>query len=445
MNEASYWMKNWLQFTERYFQLKQPTLLAVSGGVDSMVMVHLFREGKFPFAVAHMNFQLRGQSSEEDLVFVKETCEQAGILFFENRVETKQVAAEKNISIEMAARELRYSWLEEIRKKNGYHRIATAHHLDDSIETTLLNMFHGTGIRGISGIPWTQGHIIRPMMCFFKNEIEQLAAANQIAFREDHTNRENNFQRNQIRNDLIPAIEKYFPSFRQMMAQNISHWYHTRIIYEEAIGRKKRKLVKAENDLLKIPVAKLSHMLFPETMLFEVLHEYGFHEEQVKQILTAMSRDAGKVFYSPSHRLLKDRKHLILSKKGDEQIAELLIHEEDRKAETGAFAVTFEKKEAKNFSLPKDSIVCCLDFGLLEFPLVLRQWKRGDYFYPLGMKRKKKKVSDFLIDQKIPLTEKKNVFVIESGKKIAGVVALRIDDRFKTTPSTRNVFVIRKK
>ena len=280
MERESLLLKRWFLFAGKNFRLKQPSLLAVSGGMDSMVMLHLFHEFKFPCAVAHMNFKLRGKEADEDEIFVKGICEKLKIPFFSLQVNTKEYVAEKNISIEMAARELRYAWLEELRKKNGYHVIATAHHLDDSIETVLLNIFHGTGIRGLSGIPLKQSHLIRPMMCFFRKEIEQIANENGILYREDRTNKEIIFQRNQIRNEIIPSIEKYFPSFKQAMTQNIRHWGEARIIYEETIERKKKKIAEPENDPIKIPISKILNSEVPQTILFELLKDYGFNEEQ---------------------------------------------------------------------------------------------------------------------------------------------------------------------
>jgi tRNA(Ile)-lysidine synthase len=438
-------LKRWFLFAEKNFQLRQPSLLAVSGGMDSMVMLHLFHEFKFPFAVAHVNFQLRGEEANKDEIFVRGTCEKLKILFFSLQVNTKEYAAEKNISIEMAARELRYGWLEELRKKNGYHNIATAHHLDDSIETVLLNIFHGTGIRGLSGIPLKPSHLIRPMMCFFRNEIERIVVENQISYQEDQTNKEIIFQRNQIRNEIIPSIEKYFPSFKQAMAQNISHWGEARIIYEEAMERKMKKIAQQENDTVKIAIDKIRNSEVPQTILFELLKDYGFNEEQVIGIFSALGNEPGKIFYSATHRLLKDRTHLILSEIGKQSNIEFLVERDLGKIEAGSQLMSFERKDAQHFSFPKDSSVCCLDLNKLEFPLILRHWKKGDYFYPLGMKRKKKKVSDFLIDQKVPLTEKPDVFIAESGKKIACIVGLRIDERFKVLPSTQNIFIIKKK
>jgi len=427
---------------ENLFGKNDPVLLAVSGGIDSVLMSHLFYGCNFTFGIAHVNFQLRGEDSEADENLVRELALKFGTPFFSVRFSTKEFAKEKKLSVQMAARELRYSWLEEIRQGNGFHRIATAHHLDDSIETVFINMFRGTGIHGLHGILPKQNKIVRPLLCFFKKEIEVYAIEKKISFRQDQSNYETDYDRNKIRLDVIPAIEKHFPSFKKNFAENIARWQDAESLYDEALMIIKGKVVAKRNEEEWISIPALKQHPAYKTILFEVLKEFGFNSEQIMQVASALNGESGKMFFSATHRLIKDRKHLIVSPLTATSLSEILIYEIDHHISSGKIQLQISERDAKGFSIPNDSSISCLDKSELEFPLVLRQWKKGDYFYPFGMKRKKKKISDYLIDKKIPLNEKENIWVIESGKRIACIIGERIDDRFKITSSTQKVFVL---
>lgn len=439
--------RRFLQFirTENMFTDADPVLLAVSGGIDSMVMAKLFSEADLKFGIAHVNFQLRAEESDEDENFVRATAEALGAPFYTARFETEKVAKHKKISIQMAARELRYTWLEKIRKENGYHRIATAHHIDDTIETVLMNMIRGTGIRGLQGIPSINEKIVRPLLCFYKDELKAFAAEKQLSFREDSSNQLVDYDRNKIRLSVIPAIEKDFPSFKKTFSGNISKWKDASELFELSMNRIKKKLLVKRDDETWISVPALQLLPAKRTILFELLKDFGFVPEQMDDINSALAGESGKMFLSSTHRLVKDRKHLIISPLSSEGVSEMLILEGDRQISAGNLAISISEKNASSFNIPADPKFSCLDKKELEFPLVLRRWKKGDYFYPLGMKMKKKKISDYLIDRKIPLNEKENIWVVESGQRIACIIGERIDHRFRIKSGTIDVLVIERK
>jgi tRNA(Ile)-lysidine synthase len=430
---------------KQLFQLKEPVLLAASGGIDSTVMTHLFHHSSFRFGLVHANFRLRGKDSDDDEQFVFALAASFNVPFFSTRFDTADYAEQFKISIQMAARELRYKWMENIRKENGYHFIATAHHQDDQVETVLLNMFRGTGIQGLHGMVPKQNRVIRPMLSFAKSEIIQYALANKIAYREDRTNAEAHYDRNKIRLEIIPAIEKHYPAFQKTFAANIERWKEADAVYSHAMIRFKKKFLIQKGTDYFISIPMLINSAFSKTLIYELLKEFNFTNDVSGQVFNALGTTSGKWFYSETHRLLLDRKQLIISARESAEFPEALITSEMKTFKSASLDLKMETVDAKGFSIRGDHTVSCLDFNLLEFPLLLRRWKRGDYFYPLGMKRKKKKISDYLIDRKIPLNVKENTWVLESGKRIACIIGERIDERFKITLQTQQVFVIRKK
>lgn len=427
---------------ENLFGKKTPLLVSLSGGIDSTVMLHLLYEGGFAFDIAHINFRLRGMDSDADEQFASHLAQRMNKKFHVTHFKTSDYAAEKKISLQMAARELRHRWLEEIRLTNGLHFTATAHHLDDSIETALINMIRGTGIHGLHGILPKQNKTVRPMLCFFKNEIVEYAGNSGISYRQDQSNFKIEYDRNKIRLEIIPVIENHFASFRKVFAQNIERWADGEHLLNAAISRAKNKIAVKKNEEVRISIAALLAQPACKTILYEVLKEFNFRKDHTGQIAQALQADPGKMFFSATHRLLKDRKYLIIHPLGSNSISEVLIADHDTQVRAGGFEVRLSEHDAEDFHIPRNPLTGCLDKSRLEFPLVLRRWKKGDYFYPLGMKRKKKKISDYLTDRKIPLSEKENILVIESGEKIACIVGERIDERFKITPLTRRIWMV---
>ncbi|MBA2407261.1 MAG: tRNA lysidine(34) synthetase TilS, partial [Chitinophagales bacterium] len=427
--------------SQSLFNKGEPILLAVSGGIDSMVMTHLFTRCNFRFAIAHINFHLRNQDSIDDEAFIVQHSELLSIPHFKIKVDTGERATEKGISIQIAARELRYAWLEKIRKEHGYHFIATAHHSDDSVETVLLNIFRGTGLSGLGGIQAKRGKVIRPLLPFTKREIEAYAKENNLSFRTDKSNLEIEYDRNKIRLKIIPAIEQFYPVIKQTLRDNIFNWQDAISIYQQQIDLLRNRLIDKRDDEIYITISKIQNQKATGTVLFEILRPYGFRSEQIAPIIASFNSISGKVFYSKTHRLLKDRKHLIITDITIPYSSEELIMEQDTEVTTALIQLKIQTIFNSDFKIPMDDSISCLDYDKLEFPLLLRRWNKGDYFYPLGMNGKKKKISDFLINKKIPIHQKEQTFVIVSGEKMACIVGIRIDERFKVTNDSKKFWV----
>ena len=425
---------------ENLFQLKDKLLLAVSGGVDSVVLCELCKQSGYDFAIAHCNFQLRGEDSNRDEQFVAQLAKKYDAVLYSKKFETKILAAKEKKSIEEAARNLRYAWFEELRAENGYTCIVTAHHANDNIETVLMNFFRGTGIKGLHGIPPRRNKIIRPLLFATKKEIENFAADYQLDFVTDHTNAQNDFTRNYFRNELIPAVEKIFPAVNENILKNISRFGEAENLYNQAIDLHKNKLLEYKGKEIHIPVLKLKKSEPLATIVYEIIKAYNFTANQTEEVIGLLDSESGKYVQSASHRIIRNRKWLIISPNQTTEAANILIEENDTKVtfESGVLELQkFSQLPTANYQLSTAQ----LDVSEIKFPLLLRKWKQGDYFYPLGM-QKKKKLSRFFIDQKLSLTQKENVWVIETNKKIVWVVGMRIDDRFKITGKTKAVLQI---
>ncbi len=433
--------KNFIQ-SNQLFSDGIPVLIAVSGGVDSMTLVHLFSEINQSFALAHCNFQLRNEESNDDEQFVKELGLTLKVECFTERFDTKKVARSEKISIQMAARKLRYDWLESIRLKNKFHFIATAHHRDDGIETVLMNLIKGTGIKGLHGILLKQGKIIRPLLFIGKNEIRKYAAENKIAFREDSSNKKTDYQRNLIRHKVIPLLEEINPSFKSSFDSSIKHFNQAEALYNFSLENFKKKLLKQDKNCLSIDIPALINSPAPETVLFELLQHYGFEEKTIIQIFDALTSESGKEFLSSTHRIIKDRKKLFIVEKASTVSSVWII--EKKKTQTISTEESEIEIRIKEAPSRKRNGMLELDAEKISFPLILRNWKSGDYFYPTGMKMKKKKLSNFFVDLKIPLHEKDTQLVLQdTTDKIICVVGWRTDERFAVTNSTKTYFTVK--
>lgn len=415
-------------------------LLAVSGGIDSMVMLHLFLAAGYHCAVAHCNFSLRGEESDGDEDFVRKVVTQKGLSFFFRRFDTLRYAKDKNISVQMAARELRYEWFEELCVQHNISLIAVAHNKDDMAETFLLNLSRGTGIRGLTGIKAINGRIIRPLLFADRREIADYASANDIPYREDSSNSINKYKRNKIRLDILPLLKELNPSFMDALADSIAHLKEVEEIYTHAIEQARKKILSYKEGKTYVDIAALQVLHPLRCYLFEIIREYGFSPNQINDILNLLHAPTGKQITGNDYILLKDRKQLIIypanSEKGKFYIDE---HTQDMH-----YPLKLKiKTPPPPFMIPTDSNIACLDYDKLIFPLILRKWQPGDYFKPLGMQGLKK-LSDFFIDRKISRADKENIWLLLSGEKIAWIIGIRIDDRFKITEQTEIAYTIEK-
>lgn len=409
-------------------------MLAVSGGLDSVVMLHLFKEAGFSIGVAHCNFQLRGEESDGDEEFVKQLCQQLNVPVFVKRFDTQAFAWENNLSIQMAARELRYSWFDHLLEENHYDFLATGHHFDDTMETILLNWIKGSSVEGLTGIPVKNKKIIRPILFATRAQVEKHAAENGIQWREDQSNLTDDYQRNFIRHQIIPKLKELNPSLETTLHTGIEKLQNDVELLHFQIEVWKRDFLSVEGD--KISIAKKGFDSFPQGvhLLWRCIKEYGFNFEQAREIIHGLQGQSGKRFLSPTYQLVIDREHVILSPH-EKFWNETLIEQGQDEAKLGSWEMGIEKTNSVEIS--KDSLIAKLDADKLKFPLCWRKWKPGDFFYPLGMDHKRK-LSDFLIDNKVSLTDKDSVTVLESGGEIAWVVGYRIDNRFKITSQTRS-------
>ncbi len=416
-------------------------LLAVSGGIDSMVLLHLFEQSGFEYGVAHCNFQLRGEESDGDERFVREYVQMHGIPSFFETFDTEEYARISGISIEMAARELRYAFFERIRRENNYDRIVTAHHQDDLIETFFLNLSRKTGIKGLTGIKEKSGYLIRPLLLAGRAEIERYAAQNYLDYREDSTNNEVVYQRNFLRHKILPLFNELNPAFKKNLLASIDNLRDAEQVYTSVLNRDKEEVVEETNDEMRIDIEKLRTTKFPHLLLLEVLSPLHFNPSVIDEVFQSLESEPGKQFFSATHRLVKDRAFLFVApiKEQGEQL--YYIEEADMEL-FEPVQLSIEKTVAAGFKIVKSPDVACIDLDTIQFPLLIRKWKQGDYFQPLGMQGMKK-ISDFFIDQKIPLHEKENTWLLCSGKKIVWIVGQRLDDRFKVTNKTQNVLVFR--
>ena len=431
--------KKYIQ-TETLFYEKDKLLLAVSGGVDSVVLCGLCKQAGYDFAIAHCNFQLRDEDSERDEKFVSELAGKYKVDFHVVKFDTKEIMKEKKISTQEAARELRYHWFEETRNKNNYKYILTGHHADDNIETVLMNFFRGTGIKGIRGIEPKHGFIVRPLLFARRCELEDFLTKNELEFVSDFTNLGDDYTRNYFRNKVIPFIERSFPEVNENVLSNITRFREAELLYRQAVELHKRKLIEPKGNEKHIPVLKLKKAEPLHSIVYEIIREYGFSSSQTDEVISLLGSISGKYVQSSSHRIIKNRNWLIIAPNEAEK-TDIIIIDGTGNWQFAPGNLQLETTQTSNVKPLSSNFLVCLDAEEIKFPLLVRKWKQGDYFYPLGM-RKKKKLSRFFIDQKLSKTDKEKVWVIEMDKKIIWVVNYRMDDRFKITDKTRKVLKI---
>ncbi len=432
---------NWQK--KQFADKQQTVLLAVSGGSDSMAMSHMFLKAGLSLAIAHCNFQLRGEEADKDEQLVREWCFDNNIVFHHVRFDTKDKMEEWGKGVQETARILRYEWLENLRKEQGYSHIATAHHANDNVETLLMNLFKGTGIAGLHGIPVVNERIIRPLLFAQKKDITNYIAEHNIPYRDDASNATDNYLRNAVRHHLVPVIEELFKDGVQQVNESISRFMEAEILYRRAVDRELKRLIEKRGNDYYIPVRKLIKTEPLSTICYELLHPYGFTALQVTSVLNLMTAETGKRVESQTHHIIRNRDFLIITAKQFNATDFIQIDSVPCNIHAGKHQFVFSVDD-DNKHIASDNNVASIDMQKLSFPLVLRKWKTGDYFYPLGMGMKKKKISKLFIDNKVPLHEKEHVWVLESDKRIVWVAGMRLDERFKITNHTKDVLVVKK-
>jgi tRNA(Ile)-lysidine synthase len=418
-------------------------LLAVSGGIDSMVLAHLLKECGIPFGVAHCNFGLRAEASDLDEQLVRDWCAAAGVQFHTTKFETKKRSEEWKKGTQETARILRYEWFATVMSEFGYARVATAHHANDNVETLLINLFRGTGIQGLHGMLPDNGSVIRPLLFATRKEIADYAVTENVAYREDESNASDDYLRNALRHNVVPAVEQLFPNAVVSVNESIGRFAEAELLYNRAIAAEQKQLLEKRGLDYYIPVRKLRHRQPLATICYELLQPFGFVPAQLSDILGLITAGTGRFVASPTHRVIRNRDFLIITALADGGADVLQIDDVASLGtiDTGKFRFTLSAID-RPAEIPQDAERAYIDLNAVTFPLILRRWRIGDYFYPLGMGMKKKKVSRLLIDLKVPLHEKENVWVLESNKRIIWVAGIRLDERFKIKPSTSKVLLV---
>lgn len=412
-------------------------LLAVSGGIDSTILAHLFKTLGVNFDIAHCNFGLREIDADRDQAFVESLAKNLAVKCFVKHFETEKYVQKHKVSTQMAARELRYSWFNELISTGKYNSVAVGTHLNDAIETFILNAAKGTGIMGIRGIQPKNGTIVRPLLFATKQQISEYVKDQNIDFREDKSNKSTKYLRNKIRHQIIPILQEINPSLELTFEQNFANLSFVEQVYFEQIESLKKELISTKNNIEIVDFDKLKQLNKPAHYLFEFVRSYGFTFSDCEDIIQVNT--SGKQFFTASYQLVVDRENILIQHKNEVEKTSVIIEEDQQKTEHPVVL------EFTRIPLPDSLIVseniALLDANKIKFPLELRQWKQGDAFYPLGMD-KRKRLSDFFIDNKLSMLEKKNVYVLTSNHEIIWVIGYRIDNRYKITAATTSVLRI---
>ena len=413
-------------------------LLAISGGIDSVVLARLFSTLKLEFAFAHCNFRLRGKDADDDEQFVKKLGHQLNVSVYTQKFNTEKYAKEHKLSIQMAARKLRYDWFDTILKIYQFNYVATAHHLDDNLETFLINFTRGTGLNGLTGIPEIKENIIRPLLSFSREQIEEYATKNNIIWQEDASNAKTAYQRNKIRHQIVPVLKELNSNLLSSFKETTAHLKESQDIVNTTIEKlKKTIIIPVKTGVQNIDVQKLKELPNPKAYLFELLKNYGFTEwNDVTNLLEAQS---GKQLFSKSHRLLKDRDFILLTEINSvkDNVKQYEIKKGQKSIELEKVKLSFRQTKHLETKVESKDIVF-INMDKLQFPLQLRRWQKGDFFYPLGMNGKKK-LSKFFKDEKFSLVDKENTWLLCSANDIVWVLGKRLDDRFKINNNTKNI------
>jgi tRNA(Ile)-lysidine synthase len=412
--------------------------VAVSGGIDSVVLCELCAQAGINFFIVHCNFKLRGGESERDEQFVRTLAKKYGVKILVKEFDTEKYAAENKLSIQVTARDLRYQWFSDLHRQDKNTYILLAHHANDDIETMMMNFFRGTGIEGLTGMPLLSYHYcLRPLLNNTRKQIQEFAAECHLSWVEDSSNQSSKYARNFFRNELMPMLKKVYPMVEENLLDNIRRFKSIDALYKIGVDKLKEEIFEKNASGVIIPIHKLKPYQHT-SLIYEIIKDYGFGEKQVDEISKLMDSESGRYIENEFYQVIRHRKNLIITQKQSSVQTAAAIEKHTKQTRLAENDFSIRLYSIDNLKLNKAETVAQLDAGLVSFPLLIRKWKEGDYFYPLGL-RKKKKLSRFFIDQKLSRTDKEKIWIVESESRIIWVAGLRIDDRFKITPSTKEV------
>ncbi|MFK7809053.1 MAG: tRNA lysidine(34) synthetase TilS [Saprospiraceae bacterium] len=418
---------------------KGTTLIAVSGGIDSVVLCHLYHKAELSFAIAHCNYKLRGVESDEDERFVESLAQLLNVQVYKIAFNTENISTKEKASIQLIARQLRYNWFDKLVKRHNFSYLATAHHMNDRIETFLYNFTKGTGIKGLRNIKAKTHNIIRPLLFASKSDILQYAKTNNLSYRTDQSNASLKYNRNKIRLKVLPILQEINPALEKTSKETFQHLEETEALYNWAISQHKNKLFSEEDNKIIIDFKNLKKSIAPKTILYELIQPFEFSKDTVNDILDGKTRTSGAQFFSTNYRLLVNRDQLIITKKTKELFTTAILNKEDTEISFNETVLEITELKEIPSSFPKSNHIVFLDAKKLEFPLTIRRWQPGDYFYPFGMKGQKQKLKKFLTNQKLSIIEKENVYVLLSNNHIVWVIGMRSDERYKVMEGTSAV------
>jgi len=414
-------------------------LIGLSGGRDSIFMTTLFKNSNYNIAIAHCNFNLRGEEADNEQKFVENYAKQNSIEFFTTSFDTEKYASEKGISIQMAARELRYNWFEQIKIENNFDKIAIAHNKNDSVETFLINLTRGTGIKGLTGIKPINGNIIRPILFVERNEITNYLTENNISWKDDSSNNSDKYSRNNIRHNIIPEFEKMNSDFISTMSKNIEKLDSVYKVYNKEINFKRNKILIRQTDKTLINIEILKKLNPLKTYLFEFVKEFNFSPEQVHDIVEIIHSSSGKQVKSNTHRIIKDRDYLIITEINKPSIQQGFIIDKGTIEIKVPLHIHIDMFNNSNYKIPTNKNIACFDLATLNYPLKLRKWENGDKFKPFGMNNFKK-LSDYFSDNKFSIVDKEKVWILtDNNNNIIWIVNNRTDNRYKITKETEKI------